>query len=746
MSSFSSLNPSQLEAVHQTDGPMMVLAGAGSGKTKTLVAKITYLLDEKKVSPYHILALTFSNKAAKEMRERIGSGAGETFSFQITTFHSFCARVLRKEFSSIGLSRNFSIYDDAESNSVIKSLLARRNISQKEVAPSEVKYFINYLKNNGIFEGCEQYKDYYNKDDWTFEKSELFYQLFIEYERELHQSNALDFGGLITSVVQLFLTNKSVLDQYQSRFRYLLVDEYQDTNRAQFNLVHLLARKTNNICVVGDEDQSIYSWRGADINNILDFEKYFPNSRTIKLEQNYRSSKNIIEAASHVIEKNIHRKGKSMWTDNPNGEKIRIIECADDREESKFIKDEAQKQINQGVSANEIAIFYRANSQSRLIEDELRASNIPYRIVGGIKFYDRKEVKDLISYLKLVANPKDSLAFSRVINLPSRGVGATTLKKLEFLAIEHDLSLYETTKKLMNGEFPESKIRITQKAKQELILFFELIEQVIKMNQNGSDPSECYEKILIESGYLDSLKKSKSYENLARIENLEELGNGISQFEQVENQLNNNVTISHYLETISLDDSINQTGSESLVDGQISLMTIHGSKGLEYETVFVAGIEENLFPSFQSIEEGDNVMEEERRLFYVAMTRAMRNLFLCFAKSRMQWGSVRFNEPSRFLFEIPEEYYLWESKAKKQPVSREQGVYIDYDDEFNQSYSRDLEDSSKYRAGQPIKHKLFGVGSIVKTEGVGQNEKITIKFSNGTMKKFIAKYAPLEEI
>lgn len=734
------LNPSQKEAVVNTDGPIMVLAGAGSGKTRTLVSRIQYLLDEKKTSPYQILAVTFSNKAAREMRERVAASSKyDLGALQITTFHAFCAKVLRIEAQYIGLSRNFTIYDSSEQKTIIKNILGKRGISQKEIHPSEVQSFIEDIKNSGHYLGCKQdpLLDEIDQED-------LFYDFYKDYEAELHKSNAVDFGGLITGVLNLFDNFPEVLERYQKRFKYILVDEYQDTNRCQFKLIKLLSEQNKNICVVGDEDQSIYSWRGADIRNILDFEEVFPDSNLIKLEQNYRSSKNIIEAASHVISKNTQRKGKSLWTDNEQGESIEIIECSDDKVEAKFIGDQIQTLLNDGVSGDDIAVFYRTNAQSRQIEDNLRTLRIPYRVVAGIKFYERKEIKDLLSYLRVVVNDKDSLALSRIINTPTRGLGVKTLRKIEDEAVKLNFSLWEMIEKITDTPEDFSHLKLSAKVKSSLREFCHVIQEAKLMEAERKDPAHIYEYVLHNSGYYDSLVSEKTYESQARIENLEEL---LSAIKQYENDFEDPSMLG-FLETITLDTEV----TEEEIGKEVSMMTIHGSKGLEYPYVFVSGVEESLFPSFQSLESGEEAIEEERRLFYVAMTRAMKKLYILFAQGRMLWGSVKFNGPSRFIDEIPEEYYEWKYYGKANSGNKNNNF-----DEFNQSNSYSEESTyyvdsapkrkkAKFETGSKIKHKLYGEGKVLDTNGVGADEKVTILFKNGAKKKFMVKFAPLERV
>ncbi len=753
MINLNSLNEAQRKAVETTEGPLMVLAGAGSGKTKTLVTRISYLLMKKQVSPHRLLALTFSNKAAREMRERVASEVHEDLgALQITTFHAFCSRVLRQESQCLGLSKNFTIYDTSESRSVVKAILGRRGISTKEVNPYDVLYFMDEIKNHGYYPGR-------NTEYFAPDQDDEFYEYYEEYERELHRANAVDFGGLITGVLQLFEKFPEVLNRYQERFKYLLVDEYQDTNRAQFDLLKYLSARTENICVVGDEDQSIYSWRGADINNILDFEKNFPDAKLLKLEQNYRSSRNIIEAASHVIARNTMRKGKEMWTSNPDGDNIDVCECYNDKKEGEFIADKIMELNSQDVDFRDIAVFYRTNSQSRLLEDYLRKSNIPYRVVGGVKFYERKEVKDLLAYLRIVVNGKDSLALSRIINVPTRGIGATSLRKMEGEAIKASTSLYDTVENIVDNPVEYKHLRLSAKIKSALSGLTTLIQDAKGLDQGQIKPSVIYEKVLHESGYWDHLKASKDYESLARMENLEELGNAIKQFEESEKT----PTLLGFLETITLDQSSEE--DRELPQGEVALMTVHGAKGLEFNYVFLAGAEENVFPSYRSLEMGAQAEEEERRLFYVAMTRAMKKLYICFAQGRMLFGQLKFNGPSRFIHEIPNKFYEWVKIGQFGGDSSDSWDSEPEYDDFNQDTSYEGGDvvyrvdssaassssktivqetiKSKFPKGSKVTHSLYGDGLILETQGVGQDEKVVIKFRDGAKKKFMVKFAPI---
>lgn len=745
MIDLQTLNEDQKKAVLNNEGPLMILAGAGSGKTRTLVAKISYLIEKVQVSPYQILGLTFSNKAAKEMRERISMEVkADIGALQITTFHAFCAKVLRSEATHIGLSRNFTIYDKSESKAIVKHILSRHGVSTKEVSPFEVLYFIDDLKNNGYYCGCDE-----SSLDYEVDKDDVFFQYYLEYEEELRKANSIDFGGLIVAVIELFEKFPKVVERYQDRFRHVLVDEYQDTNRAQFHLVRMICEKRQNICVVGDEDQSIYSWRGADIRNILDFEEAFPSVKTIKLEQNYRSSKIIIEAASAVIAKNSQRKGKSMWTENPAGENIEIIECESDKKEAEFVCTKIKQLHEQGIAYKEMAVFYRTNAQSRIIEDYLRQARTPYRIIGGIKFYERKEIKDILGYIKVVVNSKDSLSLSRIINVPARGIGATSLRKLENEAVTKGVSLFEIIDEVCESPEDFSHLRLSAKVKSSLGSLVMMIKEAQALEVEKEKPSKIYEKILYESGYWEHLKSLKDYESQARLENLQELQGAIKQYETS----TDTASLSEYIETITLDATNDDLEDQS--SGDVSLMTIHGAKGLEFFYVFIVGAEENVFPSYRSLESGDDFsLEEERRLFYVAMTRAMERLYICFAQGRMLFGQVKFNGPSRFLDEIPEQYYIW---TRPDGASRENWSNQPENDwdEFSQDIDtfddvpvyqvqKGEKEKSKFAKGVNVKHSLYGVGKVIKSQGSGPNEKVTIMFDGGVNKKFMVKFAPLE--
>jgi DNA helicase-2/ATP-dependent DNA helicase PcrA len=750
MSLLTGLNPAQMKAVENNSQPLMILAGAGSGKTKTLVSKICYLIEKCQLSPYQVLAVTFSNKAAKEMRERVAKVISAPYgALQITTFHAFCAAILRQEANHIGLSKNFTIYDASESKAVAKNVLTRAGVNLKDISPYELLNFIEVIKNNGFFS-----RDYIF-EEFQPDYDDQFYPWYLDYEKELRLANAVDFGGLITGVLELFFRYPEVAARYQEKYKYLLVDEYQDTNRAQFQLILQLSQKHQKVAVVGDEDQSIYSWRGADIRNILYFEKYFPGAEIIKLEQNYRSSKTIIEAATAVIARNKMRKGKTMWTDNPDGQPIAVLECSSDRGEAEFVAQKIVELNKSKVSFCDMAVFYRNNSQSRLIEDSLRKYHVPYRIVGGVKFYERKEIKDILGYLRLLVNPKDSLALTRVINVPPRGVGATSLRKLESEALRVNCSLYDILKMVNEGSNDLEHLKLTKKVRSGLGEFINLINECSILNDRYEKPSILFEKIYHESGYYEFLKSVRDYETAARIENLEEFKSVLVQYEN-ENEMPN---LGHFLETITLDTS-SEEEKVNLEDGLVSLMTIHGAKGLEFDEVFVVGLEEFLFPSIKSMEAGVAGLEEERRLFYVAMTRAMNHLYLCFAQSRMLFGTLKFNGPSSFLMEIPPEYYHWTKIQSEHDQNKNRTSYNGFDDEdFSQEnpFSQDDDGEgvttsvissraklkSTYPIGSQVVHSLYGEGVVVDSEGNGADEKVLIKFSDGNKKRFMVKFAPL---
>ena len=639
MDIFAGLNPAQTKAVEHTDGPLLIMAGAGSGKTKVLTCKIANLL-AKGVAPWSILAITFTNKAATEMRDRvdrmIGEGAKDVW---LSTFHSFCAKFLRREIEATGLyKRNFVIYDASDSQVVIKECLKEMNLDPKQYAPSAVQNAISNAKNQLMGPKAMER----DADSFFQQKVAEIYKL---YAKKLRTNNALDFDDLLMISVLLLEEHEEVRVKYQNRFKYILVDEYQDTNGAQYQLTKILAAKHHNLCVVGDADQSIYGWRGADIRNIMDFEQDYPEARTIKLEQNYRSTKNILAAANAVIEHNINRKKKELWTENTTGEKITVYEAGDERDEAQFIATTVMKQKTIfNASYGDIAILYRTNAQSRVVEETFMRSGIPYTMVGGLKFYDRKEIKDILAYLRVIYNPLDTVSLMRIINVPKRGLGAASLGKIAAYADANGLTVFDV---ISNPDTLDAIPGITARTKKPLELFATFIFKYMGYQAN-MHIDDLIEKVLEESGYLRELKEENKPENESRIENLKEFIGVARDFEKSEE----NPTLENFLATLSL---VSDIDNAELEDDRVTLMTLHAAKGLEFPTVFMIGMEEGLFPHSRTLMD-ENEIEEERRTCYVGITRAERKLYLTCARQRTIYGKTSPAVRSRFLGEIPEEY------------------------------------------------------------------------------------------
>lgn len=631
------LNPQQYEAVINTEGPLLIIAGAGSGKTRVITYRIAYLLLEKGISSWNIFAATFTNKAAAEMRSRVCDllAVNEIPHFSISTFHSLCAHILRVEAERVGLSRHFTICDENDQLSLIKLIIKTSGCSEKDFQPQFIKWLINQCKIRML--------DFANVDELCDAvDSERYIEIMNAYQKSLRDSNAVDFGDLLLYVVKIFEEYPYVLENYQNRFHYVLVDEYQDTNLIQFNLVHFLSQKHRNICVVGDEDQSIYSWRGANIANLLEFQSVYPEAKLIRLEQNYRSTKTILDAAAGVIANNKERLGKNLRTDNPHGEKVKLLCVLSEIYEAAEIADEIKRLVrNNAYKYSDIAIFYRLNALSRVFEDEFRRSYIPYKIIGGMRFYDRREVKDVIAYLKVASNPHDSIALERIINVPKRGIGESTISKVREYAGEHNISLFQGLCEIANDE-KNSKLR-------SIKIIREFIALVNQWQNSAASKSirELAEQILYDIDYYTYLKKGNAIEEMDRRENVGELLTAITQFEIS----NPDATLFDYLEIVSLITSVDEYNrSEDFV----SLMTIHCAKGLEFPVVFIVALEHPIFPSQRTIEE-TNSLEEERRLFYVAITRAREKLYLSRADSRKYYGKTNWNIPSLFINEIPQE-------------------------------------------------------------------------------------------
>ena len=756
----ANLNPMQKKAVLHNEGPLLILAGAGSGKTRVLTHRIAYLIEEYGVAPYQILALTFTNKAANEMRERVDrivSYGAE--SIWVTTFHSTCVRILRRFIDLLGYERSFTIYDSDDQKSLMKDICKHLNIDTKKYKEKTFLNAISSAKNE--LQTPEEYaaevaKEYNKK---------IFGSVYKEYQRRLQQNNALDFDDLIMKTVELFQKEPEVLRQYQERFRYLLVDEYQDTNTAQFMLLSLLASRYRNLCVVGDDDQSIYKFRGANIMNILNFEKVFPQAEVIRLEQNYRSTKRILEAANEVIRNNASRKAKTLWTDQEEGDPIRYVQFGNEYEEAAGIAgDIAEKVRNQGASYSDFAVLYRTNAQSRVFEEKLVQENIPYRIVGAINFYSRKEIKDILCYLKTINNPADDIAVKRIINVPKRGIGATTIQRVTDYAIDNDLSFYEA---LTQADYIDGCGRAAAK----IFSFVNLIERLRHaLDDDELTLPELLDEIFEATGYIKDLEAEETVEANARLENLDALINKVAQYQTdcEEETCDEEASLNGLLENIALVADIDTVEDDA---EQVLLMTIHSAKGLEFPNVYVCGMEENVFPSAMALYDLSNdEIEEERRLCYVAITRAMKNLTLTCAMQRMKNGQPNFNFPSRFISEIPR-YLLKQTQGTDSRPRVNSRPSIDrtatLDDIFSPAkiYSKgsknpfagnpyiqkgvkkpEVTGTPDYGEGDTVYHIKFGNGVVRSLKPLGSDYEVIVDFDTMGQRKLRASFAKLLKI
>ncbi len=638
------MNPRQKEAVLHTDGPLLLMAGAGSGKTRVLTHRIAYLIEEKEVNPWNILAITFTNKAAKEMKERVNailaSGGEDVW---VSTFHSMCVRILRRDVDFIGYNRNFTIIDSSEQLTLMKRILKELNIDPKKYDPRSILGTISQAKNS-----LQTPQDFAKMQGSYYE--EIAAKCYAAYQKELQYNQCMDFDDLIMNTIRLFEEHPDSLTYYQNKFHYIHVDEYQDTNHAQYTLVNLLAGRFRNLCVVGDADQSIYGWRGADMQNILDFEKDYPDAAVILLEQNYRSTKNILSAANQVIENNSNRKPKNLWTENKEGNKITYYRADNERDETRFIVDRMQEEIRSNHrNYGDFAILYRTNAQSRVMEETLLKANIPYKMVGGHKFYDRKEIKDILAYLNVLVNPQDSISFERIVNSPKRGIGPGSIEKLRSFASLHEWPLLEAAQNV-------DLANIGGKAGQQLGAFGEMIQEVTQMIPYLT-VTELTKEVLDRSGYLEDLKIQNTLEAQARIENLEEFLTVTQEFDkQFEQQNEEDADAPEEKLTVFLNDLALVSDIDNLEEdaSQVTLMTLHAAKGLEFPVVFLIGLEEGVFPLSRALME-ESELEEERRLAYVGITRAEEALYLTNAFSRTLYGRTQYNRPSRFVEEIDQE-------------------------------------------------------------------------------------------
>lgn len=792
MSKYDSLNPMQQEAVFHTEGPLLVLAGAGSGKTRVLTHRIAYLIEEKQVKPWNIMAITFTNKAAAQMRERVDKIVGfGSESIWVSTFHSSCVRILRRHIEYLGYDTSFSIYDGDDQKTLMKQIFKRLNIDPKQYRERAVLSAISSAKDELISP-----EEFMLNAGGDFREKKIG-ELYMEYQKELRKNNALDFDDLIVKTVELFQNNKEVLSYYQDRFRYIMVDEYQDTNLAQFKLVDLLAEKYRNLCVVGDDDQSIYKFRGANIENILSFEKAFPGAKVIKLEQNYRSTKGILDTANEVIRNNRGRKDKTLWTANEDGEPVRLMQFDTAQEEADAIIKEIQKETNKGgCEYSDFAVLYRTNAQSRLLEERCILYSIPYRLVGGVNFYQRREIKDILCYLKTIENGQDDLAVQRIINVPKRGIGNTSVGKVTIFASANNMSFYQA---LLRARAVPS----LGKAADKIGIFTEQIEE-FKSQLTKLSLKELIEQVLEQTGYKKELEAEGEVEAETRLQNVEELINkAVTYSESAEEP-----TLGGFLEEVALVAEVDNLDES---ENRIVLMTLHGAKGLEFPYVYLSGLEDGLFPSSMSIMSDDrDAVEEERRLCYVGITRARRRLTLTSARQRMTNGETRFSKVSRFVEEIPD--YLLEVKEQPtlfagsgrslrggQSTAVKEGEFSgasswsgkDSEKEtaasaswglngaqaswnragaavpggglgkksayasknappsalaFGKAFTVQKAEHLSYKEGDRVRHIKFGEGTVAGISDGGKDYEVTVEFDRAGIKKMFASFAKLVKI
>lgn len=736
MSIYDTLNTEQREAVFHTEGPVLILAGAGSGKTRVLTHRIAYLIEEKGVNPWNIMAITFTNKAAGEMRERVDKIVGfGSESIWVSTFHSSCVRMLRRFIDRLGFDTNFTIYDTDDQKTLMKDICKRLDIDTKVYKERAILAAISKAKDELI--GPEEY-EMNVMGDFSKRKLALAYK---EYQKELKKNNALDFDDLIMKTVELFQTCPDVLEYFQERFKYIMVDEYQDTNTAQFKFVSLLAGKYRNLCVVGDDDQSIYKFRGANIGNILGFENVFADAKVVRLEQNYRSTQNILNAANQVIQNNMERKRKTLWTENEEGEKLHFRQFMNAYEEAEYIVGDISKKVREhDAQYRDIAILYRTNAQSRLFEEKFLMANIPYKLVGGVNFYARKEIKDLLAYLKTVDNARDDLAVRRIINVPKRGIGATTITRVQDYAVSMGMSFYDALKEA-------DSISTLGRAAAKVEPFVTFI-QTLRSKAEYLSPSELLKDIIENTGYVKELEAEGTEEAEARIENIDELITKVVSYEEE----NEEPTLSGFLEEVALVADIDSVDGD---DNQVLLMTLHSAKGLEFPFVYLAGMEDGIFPSYMTITSDDPTeIEEERRLCYVGITRAMRDLTLTCAQQRMIRGETQYNKVSRFIKEIPRELVELgrEFKEKKpmdipMPTSFRQMKQAFKQPAFvPKQFEVKKADGLDYTVGDTVKHIKFGTGVVTAIVEGGRDYEVTVNFDKVGVKKMFASFAKLKKV
>ncbi|MFZ2185964.1 MAG: DNA helicase PcrA [Streptococcus parauberis] len=754
------MNEKQAEAVQTTEGPLLIMAGAGSGKTRVLTHRIAYLIDEKFVNPWNILAITFTNKAAREMRDRALALNPATIDTLIATFHSMCVRILRREADHIGYNRNFTIVDPGEQRTLMKRILKSLNLDPKKWSERSILGTISNAKNDLLDEKAfeAQAADMY---------SQIVARCYKAYQEELRRSEAMDFDDLIMMTLRLFDTNKDVLAYYQQRYQYIHVDEYQDTNHAQYQLVKLLASRFKNICVVGDADQSIYGWRGADMQNILDFEKDYPSAKVVLLEENYRSTKTILQAANDVIKNNQNRRDKKLWTQNADGEQIVYYRANDEHDEAVFIASTISNMC-QGNEKNfkDFAVLYRTNAQSRTIEEAFLKSNIPYTMVGGTKFYSRKEIRDVISYLNIIANPSDNISFERIVNEPKRGVGPGTMEKLRLFAFQNEMSLMDASSNLLMSPL-KGKVAQSIMDLANLLLDF-------RLKLDNLTITELTEQLIDQSGYLEALRIQNTLESQARIENLEEFISVTKNFDDNQNNVEEDESgldrLGRFLNDLAL---IADTDNGEADVAEVTLMTLHAAKGLEFPVVFLIGMEEGVFPLSRASEDPAE-LEEERRLAYVGITRAEQVLFLTNANTRTLFGKSSYNRPTRFLREISDQLLSYQGLARpanssfgvrySQQKTSEfgQGMSLSQAIQARKSQAQNKErvssladghlpfgnnlaqsDSIDWQIGDIAQHKKWGDGTVLEVSGSGKTMELKIKFPDVGLKKLLASVAPI---
>ena len=724
MQQFKDLNPAQQAAVEYLDGPQMIVAGAGSGKTKVLTYKIAYLL-KKNFAPENILALTFTNKASNEMKERIREIIGKKADdLWMGTFHSVFSKILRTEAKHINYKSNFSIYDTIDSLSLVSNIISDLNIDSDKFTPNSIRHRISFLKNHMITP-----KEFRSKHISSF-FDEKIADIYVEYQKRLIEFNAMDFDDLLLKPIELFINKKNILQRYKARFTYILVDEFQDTNKAQYELLKLLVPRNGNLSVVGDDAQSIYSWRGANLDNMLDFGKDFPKYKLFKLEQNYRSTKMILKAADSVIKNNKDQVVKTLWTDNEEGEPLVLLKCADEKDEAsqiaKYIKHETAKKK---IAFKDFAVLYRTNAQSRTMEDFFRREKIPYTIIGGVEFYKRKEVKDVIAYLRVVSNQSDEESLLRIMNFPQRGIGSTTVTRMIAFARKHNITLFQTMGRVF--EVIDIKERIQKNVKQ----FKTLLDKYIDLKDKLS-VDELIRALVDELGLIKMFKEEGTQEALQRMENISELLSSFSEF----TASNPEAKLEQYLEEVSLVADIDNYADEK---NSVTLLTVHSSKGLEWPIVFVSGCEEDIFPIANKFA-SDTSVDEERRLFYVALTRAQKKAYITHARSRYRFGEVAYQSRSRFIDELDTTTYKEMNGGLGRKANRKtkKEMYYEYFEKVD--YENFNQEGANLRPGSRVMHEKFGLGKVVDVVGAGDMTKATVHFEGNNVKQLMLKFAKLK--